>query len=128
MNDPVREFCRQKGYADFVIAGGLDYLIPTWERIVDSVVKGEPQCQDGYLKDMDTRQIIAEVLPIASESQRATILDRLEVADERMHAAVVRTQECIWGEENAEKYGWNREEQWWYFTRSKNVESDWRTF
>jgi hypothetical protein len=128
MNDPIREYCRQKGCADFVVEGGLDYLIPTWERIVDSVVKGEPQYQDDYLNDVDTRQIIAEVLPIATESQREAILERLEAADKRMHSAVVPTKECIWGKENAEQYGWSREEQWWYFTRPRNVESDWSTF
>ena len=31
MNDPVREYCRKKEYADHVIHGGIRYLVEFWD-------------------------------------------------------------------------------------------------
>ncbi len=36
----IRDFCEQQGYADFVVDGGLDYLIRSYEYTVQEVVDG----------------------------------------------------------------------------------------
>ncbi len=28
MNDSIKDYCKKKGFADFVVEGGLDYLVP----------------------------------------------------------------------------------------------------
>lgn len=128
MPDPVRAYCRTKGYAAHVVQGGMPYLVESWERVVESVVSGEVQFQDDYLNDMDGRRILEEALAVASPKQKAQFSERIAAADQRFLAVAVPTKECIWGDENAVKHRWKREKQWWYFHRPPNVEHEWRTY
>jgi hypothetical protein len=129
MNDPVPEYCRRRGYAERVIEGGMRYLVESWEHVVESVVNGEIQFQDDYLNDMDGRQILEEVVTVATSEQKAEFFDRIEIADRRFLAVAVPTEDCIWGDANARKYGWTRETHWWYFYRPPKVEkNDWRLY
>jgi hypothetical protein len=128
-NDPVREYCRRRGYADHVIHGGMRYLVESWETVVQSIVNGETQYQDDYLNDMDGRQILDEVLSVATSEQRKEFSTRIEIADQRFLAIVIPTRECLWGDGNAKKHGWTRAKQWWYFHRPPNVDShEWRSY
>jgi len=123
MNDPVREYCRKRGYADHVIQGGIRYLVESWERVVQSIASGEPQYQYDYLNDMDGRQILDEVLSVATSEQRDEYSTRIEIADKRFLAIAIPTRKCIWGEENEKKHDWKKEKHWWYFHRPPNVDN-----
>ena len=126
--DAVRNYLRQKGYADFVVRDGIAGLIERWEDVVASVAAGQEQFQDDYLNDMDGRRILEEALAIAPPAERELWSARLAAADRRIREHLVATKECIWGEENARKYGYIREQDWWYFHRPRVVEPTWRAF
>lgn len=128
MDDPVREYLQHRGYADFVVAGGLKGLVDGWERVVDSIVRGEEQFQDDYLNDMDGRRILAEALAVASPAERQRWEARVRAADDRVRPHLVPTAKCLWGEENAARYGYTRERDWWYYHRPRAVEAHWRTY
>ena len=129
MTDPVKEYCRKRGYADHVVRGGMTYLVESWEQTVESVARGEVQFQDDYLNDMDGRQIPDEVLAVVTDEQKTQFGQRIAKADQRFLAAVIPTTECLWGDQNAKKHGLTRENQWWYFNRPTNVdEREWRTY
>ena len=128
MSDTVRDFLVKRGCPDFVVAGGLERLVATWERVVESVCAGEEQYEDDYLNDMDGREILAAALAVAPRHERATFLARVEGADSRIRSCLLPTTECLWGAENARKYGYDRERSWWYFYRPQTVDRSWRTF
>lgn len=123
--EAIRGYCRRRNYADFVIEGGLDYLILRWERDVQEIATGYTGGMlDEYLNDMDGRRIINEVWPLASAEQVACYQRRLEEADKRFFAATVPAEACIWGEENEAKYHYLPEVNWWYYRVPKDAELD----
>jgi hypothetical protein len=117
MQDPVREFLRERSSAEHVVEGGLEGLIESWEKTVRSVEHGYSLTLDDYLNDLDARQLIAEILPVASDDQRAGVAARLTRADETMRSLTRPTPVSLWGREVAEEEGWTPEENWWYFAR-----------
>jgi len=117
MNDPVRDYLRERGCADYVIEGGLEGLVESWEKTVRQVEEDYSLTLDDYLNDLDARQLIAEALVVASDQQRAAIDARLSRADEKMRNLTEPAKFCLWGEEVAEEEGWTAEENWWYFAR-----------
>jgi hypothetical protein len=117
MKDPVREFLRERGSGDHVVEGGLEGLVESWENTVRSVEKGYSLTLDDYLNDLDARQLIAEVLPVATADQRAGIASRLDRADQTMRKLTTPTPVCLWGGGVAEEEGWTPTENWWYFAR-----------
>src|SRR5262245_44880879 len=109
MEDPVREYLRERGSSDRVIEGGLKGLVEDWEKTVRSIEDGYSLTLDDYLNDLDARQLIAEVLPVASDDQRAEVAARLRRADEKMRSLTRLTPVSLWGEEVAAEEGWTPE-------------------
>ncbi|MFN0087200.1 MAG: hypothetical protein ACKVX9_17565 [Blastocatellia bacterium] len=124
MEDPVREYLREKGCAAHVIDGGLEGMVEGWEQIAQSVENGYSLGLDDYLNDMDIRQLIEESLSVATAAQRDAICDRVERADEQMRSLVERAEGCLWGDEVAEEEGWTARNNWWYFTRPLNADPE----
>ena len=58
MNDPVRDYLERQGYAEYIIQGGVEYLLTTWESTVTSIVNGDQVDFNSYLKSMDRRRIL----------------------------------------------------------------------
>jgi hypothetical protein len=123
--EAIRRYCEKQGYADFVIDGGLDYLIPAWERGVQEVVEGYDAMDLEFLNDVGGRRIIREVWPLASDAQRRTYQDRLAMADRRFMEATDPVHECLWGVENEAKYGYTREADWYYYREPKLKGPNW---
>jgi hypothetical protein len=119
MNDVVREYLRSKDYADHVIRGGLEGLVRMWEHTVESVATGVAQDRDEYLNDMDGRRILEEALAIAPVEGRALWVERVQAADVKIRPHLKPSQECLWGDDNARKYGDSRERDWWYYYEPK---------
>jgi hypothetical protein len=80
MNDPVRAFCIQKGYAQYVVEGGLDYLMASWEKTSTRTAIGYFLGFDDFLNDMDGRRILGDVLQVATGKQTESIELRLTKA------------------------------------------------
>ena len=60
MNDPVRDYLKRQGYAGYIVEGGVEYLLTTWESTVSSIVAGDLVDYNSYLKSMDRRRILEE--------------------------------------------------------------------
>ncbi|WP_088894926.1 hypothetical protein [Leptolyngbya ohadii] len=111
----IQEYCKHRKFASFVIENGLDYLIPTWEKTVLEIKTGYTSMREEYLNDMDTRKIIDEVWSLASDEQIEQYQDRLQAADKVYFDSTVPVEDCIWGSENEIKYGYSKEQHWWYY-------------
>ena len=109
----IQEFCKKQKYAKHVIEGGLEYLIPRWEKIVSEIKNGYTQTIYDYLNDMDCRYIIYKVWSLASEQQIEEYRIRLNVTDKEYYNATFPVTDCIWGSKAA-KYKYNLEVHWWY--------------
>jgi hypothetical protein len=117
VKDPARDYLRERGCGEHVVEGGLEGLVENWEKTVRQVEEGYSLTLDDYLNDLDGRQLIAEVLAVAGDQQRAAIDARLNRADEKLRSLTEPTGGCLWGEEVAEEEGWTAQENWWYFAR-----------
>ena len=114
--DPVGEFLQTRGYPEHVVRGGLQGLTVNWEEVVRSVEEGYNLGLDDYLNDMDGRQLIEEVLPIAPAREKEPVLRRIRQADAKLQWLVKPAGRCLWGDETARKEGWTANKNWWYFS------------
>ncbi len=127
--DPVREYCRRRGYADRVILGGLTGLIERWEYAVSKIVESDSQhLIEEYQNELDGRSIIEEVLPLAMQKERQSIHERLNIADSRFRAASVARDECVWGERVAARRGYTPATHWWYYRWPRVIGLGWHGF
>lgn len=113
----VRNFLQGRGCPEHVVRGGLKGLVENWERTVRDVAGGYPCGLDDYLNDMDTRQLIEEILEAIPASATAIISRRLNNSDSRFRSLVVPAGKCLWGEPVASRRGWKADKEWWYFCR-----------
>lgn len=118
-SQPVREFCKRSGFAEQVCNGGLDYLLGSWRRTVHRIVEGYRGLFDEYLNDMDGRRIINELMPVASEAERARSVELLSTLDNSFLDATLACEACIWGDDQAAKHGYDRNRDWWYYRLPK---------
>ena len=128
MLDSARAYLRAKKYPEHTIDGGLERLLAGWEAVANSVARGEVQYEDDYLNDMDGRRILEDMLDDLSPDQRSMAEKRLASADSLIRPLLIGIDECLWGAENAQKCGYSRDRDWWYFHRPPNVDSSWRSF
>ena len=115
--DPVRAYLAEAEYGHHVVDGGLDYLRTEWDRVASEAENGATWVSEEWVNDLDARQIIHELLENVPEA--AVIRSQVEITDRRFRAAVRMTDECAWGEANAERHGWTRDENWWYWTEPR---------
>jgi hypothetical protein len=115
MDDAIREYCIQMGYAQHVVEGGLDHLLARWEKTVAEIAAG--YCLEFYdfLNDMDGRRILAEVLTVATKEQKQSAELRLKKADRLFLSSTVESSACVWGKANEVQHGYSQEKYWWYY-------------
>jgi hypothetical protein len=111
----VRKFCEQRRFSRFVRDGGIDYLLRRWTRIVAHVEEGYRGIIEEYMNDMDARRIISELLPIASDEERARAEAVVPALDERFFKVTVPVDSCIWGAEFEANNGYRPDHDWWYY-------------
>lgn len=126
MKDPIREYLKQKGCPDHIVKGGLEGLIETWEIVVNEVTHGYDLTLDDYLNDMDGRQLIEEVVPLATKASHKALIKKLWRLDAIMKTLVEPREHSLWGNNSAQEQGWTREKHWWYFTQPKHPGPDLR--
>lgn len=122
-SQPVREYCIQRGFAARVCNEGLDYLLATWQRTVCEILEGYRGLFDEYLNDMDGRQIISELVPLATEAERKSVLDELSLLDHSFFKVTRSLEACIWGADQAARHGYEPNENWWYYRIPQNLDS-----
>ncbi|MGE5609040.1 MAG: hypothetical protein ACM359_07285 [Bacillota bacterium] len=123
-HDAVRDYCQSRGYSKNVVRGGIPYLMSGWKKTVERLEAGRRQLIWDYLNDLGARHILAEVLPLATEEERGSVEAQLADLDARFRNITVPSEKCVWREENASRYGWVAEREWWYFRQPpKSVEA-----
>lgn len=121
MSDPIRNYLRKKGCSEHVVKTGLAGLIETWETIVTEISHGYDLTMEDYLNDMDTRQLIQEVAPLATTPAQKSLVKKLNRIDAIMRTLIEPTMTSLWGDAVAAEHGWLPEHHWWYFHRPKNA-------
>jgi hypothetical protein len=96
-------------------------LVASWQKVVAAICAGYNGLFDEYLNDMDGRRIIAELRPLASDSERTQVAALLPSLDAQFLEATRPTDSCIWGEHNAAKYGYRSDQDWWYYRIPANL-------
>jgi hypothetical protein len=119
-----QKFLKAKGAADHVVQGGSAGLLENWEKVVAAVRQGYPFGLEDYLNDMDGRQLLEETLAVLPERERIKFQERLEQNDNVIRSLVKPTDHCLWGDRTAQKEGWTREKNWWYFSIPLHADSD----
>ena len=80
-----------------------------WAAIVGEVAHGYELTLDDYRDDMDVRDIIAGVLPLATGTQRQAVEKQLADADRRLRD-VTTVSSSLWGDSDADGAA---AERWW---------------
>jgi ketosteroid isomerase-like protein len=113
--DPIRRYLADRGVRDDLVTDGLDGLVRRWAAIVGEVAHGYELTLDDYRNDMDVRDIIAGVLPLATGTQRQAVEKQLADADRRLRD-VTTVSSSLWGDSDADGAA---AERWWYFRKPR---------
>ena len=119
MHDPVREYLRQQGYAEYIVEGGFDYLLDDWESLVEAVRNGELPDDVQYARGMDRRRILDETLPLLPLHKQAWYYQRVFEADAELRSLLEPTDEPLCGTAVAREKGYTPDQHWWYYHRLK---------
>ncbi len=125
MNDPVREYLERQGYADYIIEGGVEYLLASWESTVSSITEGKIPGYNQYVKSMDRRRILEETLALIPLYQQAWYHKRVYEADRQLRQHLTFTDEPLCGPAVAVEKGYTPERQWWYYHRPRLANRTW---
>lgn len=126
--DEIRNYCLSKGYSKELAEMDLEDQVSRWEKTVKYFVESEFSDRFylyDYLNDMDGRRILKECLALFAKNLKPELARRLEIADNLLKDITLPTNDCIWGKENAQKYGYDRMTDWWYFRRPQGADSSW---
>ena len=97
MKDLIRQYLQQRGCPTHVQDAGLAGLIETWETVVTEVSHGYDLTLDDYRNDMDGRQLIEELKPLAKSAAHKAMFKKLLRLDAIMRTLIV-TREPHCGE------------------------------
>ena len=117
----VRKYCEEHGFSRFVREGGFDHLLRRWTRTVAHIDEGYRGLLVEYQNDMDARRLVNELLPLASDEERAEIEALLPSLDTRFLTATRAVDSCIYGQENAAKFDYSPDHDWWYYRIPTNL-------
>jgi hypothetical protein len=127
-DDPVREHCRIRRYADHVILGGLEGMVERWENAVASIEQRSGYAVEEYRNSLDGRRILHEVFTLASADQQDVMRERVAAADDRFRSITSESAECVWGSTVAARRGYTREQHWWYYRWPRQIGEGWWGF
>lgn len=109
MRTPIQHFLATQTTAEHVIAGGLDYLVKSWERAVEYWEGSHYFEEDEMLNDADGRELLQKVLTnfeIDSET-----LVKIDLLDKRFLSTTEPSES-----ETPEDFS-----SWWYHRQPKVV-------
>jgi hypothetical protein len=127
-DDPVRDFLERNGYADYIVEGGVDYLLTSWESTVASVIEGDIPDYTSYLRSVDRRRILQETLALIPMYEQDWYLKRVYAADDQIKPHLILTQIPLCGPAVATEQGYTPERHWWYYRRPCVVDETWLEF
>ena len=116
-----------KDKADFVQKDGLNRLIPNWQRFADEYADSESSIFE-WLNDLDTRNIIDDILITLSHEERIIVENDLKAIDEKVREKTFEIKECVWGEKAEKEYKYDRPQNWYYYRMNQLVFDSEREF
>lgn len=116
--DKIKAILKDK--ADFVQRDGLNYLIPNWQRFADKYADTEDLIYQ-WLNDLDTRNIIDEILSTLSDTERTKIEQDLKIIDAEVIKKTFEINECVWGDKVERDNNYDRQKNWYYYRINQNV-------
>jgi hypothetical protein len=123
--DAVKVFLAERGMADEVVAGGAEGLVDRWEQAAREAERERyPFGVEDWLNELDGRQLLHELQAAVPNALGASLLARLEEADQRVRAATEMAAACLWGDALAKRMGWTPAREWWYWRSPHAVERD----
>ena len=122
--DPVRAYCVQRGFADYVIDGGLEGMVERWAAAVGFITAAEHRDIYELLNDIDGRQLIHDSLVVAPADEVAKLAHQLEMADREYFKTSIPLITCLWGDQRAKEQGWSPDVNWWYFRKPHCLDPD----
>jgi hypothetical protein len=125
MHDPIRQFLKKRGCPEDIVKGGLKGLIDHWELVVTEVSHGYDLLLEDYIADMDCRQLIEDVVPLATTPAQRSLLKKLKRLDAVMRMLLQAFPKGL-RTKQPEDNGWTPERNWWYFSYPKNSGPDLR--
>jgi hypothetical protein len=121
--DAVRELLLDRGCPASLAEGGLPGLVARWAQVVASVEDGYTFGLDDLLNDMDVRDLIADVLPLLSDGERAAQLAVIEPLDARLRA-VSSPVRCLWGRAVERDDELSPDREWWFYLRPTRLNAE----
>jgi hypothetical protein len=123
--DAVQAFLAERGMADEVVAGGAEGLVDRWEQAGREAERERyPFGVEDWLNELDGRQLLHELQAAVPNALGASLVARLEEADQRVRAATEMAATCLWGDALAKRMGWKPAREWWYWRSPHAVERD----
>ena len=117
-NDQIKALL--KGCAAHVERDGLNYLIPTWQRFADVYADREDFIYE-WLNDLDTRDIIEDILEILPEKERSEIESELKTIDSKVLEKTFEINECVCGYKREKENKYNRHKNWYYYRMNQKI-------
>ena len=109
-----------EGKADFVKRDGLNYLIPAWQKFADNYVDTEDSIFEWH-NDLDTRNIIDEILALLPTAEKTKVELDLKVIDAKVIEKTFEINECVWGDQVEHDNKYNRQNNWYYYRMNQSV-------
>src|SRR5580765_1102000 len=121
--DRVRDFMRERGLADELVAEGAEGLVARWEQAArDAEHDRYPFGIEDWLNELDVRQLLRDLLGAVPGALGPALRARLDEADARGLAVTEVVGACLWGESLAGRMGWRPAHEWWYWRRPRAVD------
>jgi hypothetical protein len=86
LRDLEREYSQRHGLSCKI---DTDRLVLDWEDFVDAVVRGYDGLAEDYARDLSTRDVIEELMELASPRTKAFLRRFVDPADERFRDATL---------------------------------------
>jgi hypothetical protein len=120
-------YLRSKGYAEHVVRDGLEGLVKSWESIATGLAQNNPAyvMYDEFLNDMDCRRILRECMELAAPKELHAFEARVAAADALYRDSTLPVSRCVWGDENALKFGYTPMADWYYYRGPKTLDETW---
>jgi hypothetical protein len=109
-----------KDKSESVRQDGLNYLIPRWHLFAEKYADTESSIYE-WLNDLDTRNIIDEILSILSDKDKTSIIHDLKEIDDRVIKKTFEVNECVWGDKVEKENGFDRYKNWYFYRINEKV-------
>ncbi len=100
----------------------LPNLMHKWKCFVDEYSATEEYIYE-WQNDLDTRHIIAEILPTMPNSERKKVEQELKLLDAKVLENTFEINECVWGENVEKERNYNPKKQWYYYRMNQKVQN-----